>query len=156
VIVLTHANASIAVGPDLRAFYVSGDNSILIEFSVALGGAHPMPNESKSGIVYAEPAGGLNCTDDTCADTGGCAKITIIRVDLPLDANIMKIRLRSAGPDRDQMHDNNPCDNIEWATWLRPVQGTTPNNKYVDAKFKNWSHNKKRKIEVIVEWEKPQ
>ena len=109
-------------------------------------------NQTASGITYARPAGGLNCTDDRPRETGGCAAITTIRVHLSLDANITKIRLRSAGPGRDQMHDNNPGDNIEWATWLPPVQGTTPTNKYVDAKFKNWSHNQQRKVEVIVEW----
>ena len=112
-------------------------------------------NQTVSGVTYARPAGGLNCTDDTPRDTGGCAAITTIRVYLPLNANVTRIRLRSAGPGREQMHDNSPGANIEWATWLPPVQGSTPTNKYVDAKFKNWSHNQQRKVEVIVEWTSP-
>jgi len=103
-------------------------------------------NQTTSGVIYAASTGGNTCYSD------GCAKATTIRVYLPLDANIIKIHLLSAGVDRDDMHENRPGQDIQWATWAPPVQGTTPKNKYVDVSFLNRSHNKQRKVQVVVDW----
>lgn len=102
-------------------------------------------NQTVSGIIYAGPVG-HGCTSESCA------KVTTVRVYLPLDANVVKIRLMSAGVGREDMHENNPGDDIQWARWAAPVQGTTPTNKYIDASFRNRSGDQRRKIQVIVDW----
>jgi transcriptional regulator with XRE-family HTH domain len=53
--------------------------------------------------------------------------------------------------DREDMHENTPGADIQWATWAHPEQGTTATNKIVTARFLNRNHNKSRKVQLVVE-----
>jgi len=103
------------------------------------------------GPQYVGHADGT-CYDDSCKDTGGCAKITPLVAKLPSGSEVTAIRLYSAGPGRTDLHQNNACDDIQWARWLEPEQSTTPDNTVVTARFKNWSHDQERYVKMEVDW----
>lgn len=104
------------------------------------------------------PSTGSNCTSNTCKPTG-CATCALLRVHLPLGAQVVAIRYYHTA----QYTPSNPNDYAHpvqqgpgesaWAMMEGAAQYTTPQNVIVQTVYHNRSHNRARQAALEVDWQ---
>jgi hypothetical protein len=112
---------------------------------------------ARTGNVPAA-ATGSQCTSNTC-QPGGCASCALLRVYLPLGAQVVAIRYYHTA----QFTPSNPNDfgspvqqgpgESAWAMMEQASQYSTPQNVIVQTVYHNRSHNRTRQAALEVDWQ---
>ena len=97
------------------------------------------------------------CTADVCKPTG-CASCVKLQVNLPLTAQVTKVRCWTNAGVKDELPHGQfreiPCGtDWAWSIFDAPVTTTTANNTTVTTTYHNRSHNRDRDVKLTVDYQ---
>jgi len=120
-----------------------------------------MANADVDGPYDVKPSGWV-CYDNKCetpSGGGGCAKCKTLRANLPLTAQVVKVRCFSTANHGSQNNGGDvpiqeiPCgQDWAWSFFEWPKQTTTATNTVVETTYYNRSHDRTRTVRLEVQY----
>jgi hypothetical protein len=100
---------------------------------------------------------GSECTNENC---GGCCQCTVVRMPLPLGAQIKAIRYFSTAKGGNPPKPDKPLRGVPPGelgfSRIEPLpQENTETNTVIQYRFKNWSADRTRQTKMEVDWTLP-